>query len=221
MSLDPRRKDAGLIVGTYRYIVSALSLPLRLAAYIAGFGGDKARGIRMIEDAVTYGGENQEDGRFTLILVYNRERRYDEALQQLELLRAKYPQNRLVWLERGATSLRAGRPADAERFLSEGLARFADDARPRMFGENALWFYKRGAARAALRRGAEAEQDLRQSVSSEGRKWVHGRARLELGKLLIQAGNRIAARGELQMAAALCDADNDRGSADEARSLLK
>ena len=32
MSLDPLRKDAGLIVGTYRYIVSALSLPLRLAA---------------------------------------------------------------------------------------------------------------------------------------------------------------------------------------------
>jgi predicted Zn-dependent protease len=97
-----------------------------------------------------YGGENQEDGRFALILVYNRERAYDKALQQLELLRAKYPQNRLVWLELGSTSLRAGRPADADRFLSEGLARFADDARPRMFGENALWFYKRGAARAAL-----------------------------------------------------------------------
>ena len=55
-----------------------------------------------------------------------------------------------------------------------------------MFGENALWFYKRGAARAALGRAADAEQDLRQSVSVEGRKWVHGRAHLELGKLLMQ-----------------------------------
>jgi len=221
LNLDPRRRDAGLIVGTYRYIVSALSLPLRWAAYMAGFGGDKARGIRMIEDAVTYGGDNQEDARFTLILVYNRERQYDRALQQLEQLRAKYPQNRLVWLERGSTSLRAGRPADAERFLSEGLARFADDDRPRMFGEKALWFYKRGVARAALRRGAEAEQDLRQSVSLEGRKWVHGRAHLELGKLLMQAGNPAAARGEFQTAAALGDADNDRGTADEARRFLK
>jgi len=221
MSLDPRRKDAGLIVGTYRYIVSALALPLRWAAYMAGFGGDKARGIRMIEDAVTYGGDNQEDARFTLILIYNREKRYDLALQQLELLRAKYPQNRLLWLERGSTSLRAGRPADAERFLSEGLARFAADDRPRMFGENALWFYKRGAARAALHRGAEAEQDLRESVSVEGRKWVHGRAHFELGKLLMQAGNQIAARGELETAAALCDADNDGGTAEEARRLLR
>ena len=221
IGLDPRRKDAGLIVGTYRYIVSALALPLRWAAYMAGFGGDKARGIRMIEDAVAYGGDNQEDARFTLVLVYNREKRYDQALQQLERLGARYPQNRLVWLEKGSTSLRAGRPADAERVLSEGLARFAGDDRPRMFGENALWLYKRGAARAALRRGAEAEQDLRRSLSFEGRKWVHGRAHFELGTLLMQAGNRAAARGEFQTAAVLCDADNDRATAEEARRLLK
>ena len=74
---------------------------MRWAAYMAGFGGDKARGIRMVEEAVAYGGDNQEDARFALVLVYNREKRYDQALQQLELLRAKYPQNRLVWLERG------------------------------------------------------------------------------------------------------------------------
>jgi tetratricopeptide (TPR) repeat protein len=221
ISLDPRRKDAGLIVGTYRYIVSALALPLRLAAYMAGFGGDKARGIRMIEDAVMYGGDNQEDARFTLVLVYNREKRYDLALQELELLRSKYPLNRLVWLERGATALRAGRPADAERFLNDGFARFAADNRPRMFGEDARWFYKRGAARGALGRAAEAEQDLRQSLSLEGRKWAHGRAHLELGKLLARAGNRPAARAEFQTAATLCDADNDRGAAEEARRLMK
>jgi len=39
LALEPRRKDAGLIVGTYRYIVAALALPLRLMAYVAGFGG--------------------------------------------------------------------------------------------------------------------------------------------------------------------------------------
>src|SRR5262249_29057389 len=48
LSLDPRRKDAGLIVGTYRYIVSALALPVRWMAYVVGFGGDKDRGLRMI-----------------------------------------------------------------------------------------------------------------------------------------------------------------------------
>jgi tetratricopeptide (TPR) repeat protein len=221
ISLDPRRKDAGLIVGTYRYIVSVLSLPMRWAAYLAGFGGDKTRGIRMIEDAVAYRGENQDDARFTLVLIHNREKRYDLALQQLELLRSKYPQNRLVWLERGSTALRAGRPADAERFLTEGIARFATDTRPRMFGEQALWLYKRGAARAALGRNGDAEHDLRQSSMLEGRKWVHGRAYLELGKVLLKSGNKPAARTAFQTAATLCDADNDRGAAEEARRLLR
>ena len=37
----------------------------------------------------------------------------------------------------------------------------------------------------------------------------------------MQAGNPAAARGEFQTAAALGDADNDRGTADEARRLLR
>ena len=51
LALDAARKDAGLIVGTYRYIVAALSLPLRLVAYVAGFGGGRERGIQLIEEA--------------------------------------------------------------------------------------------------------------------------------------------------------------------------
>jgi tetratricopeptide (TPR) repeat protein len=221
LELDNRRKDAGLVVGSYRYIISGLRLPIRMVAYIAGFGGDKDRGIRMVEEAAAYGGDNQDDARFTLVLLYNREKRYDDALRQLEVLRGRYPRNRLSWLETGSTALRAGRPADAERFLNEGLARFADDERPRMFGEPALWSYKRGLARAALGRRQEAEQDFRHAISVDGRKWVHGRAHLELGKLALQAGNRDTARSEFQTAALLGDADNDRGTANEARRLLK
>ena len=221
LEIDARRKDAGLVVGTYRYIVSVLALPARWVAYVAGFGGGKERGMLMVEEAASYAGDNQTDARFALLLIYNRERRYDDALKQLAVLRQQYPRNRLMWLETGATSLRAGRPADAERFLTDGMSRFASDQRVRMFGEDALWFYKRGAARAALGRIGEAEQDLRKAVSSEGRKWVHGRAYFELGKLSLKAGKPAAARQEFQMAAALCDADNDGATADEARRLMK
>src|SRR5262245_57956553 len=95
LSLDPKRKDAGLIVGTYRYIVSALALPMRVMAYVVGFGGDKERGLRMIEEAAAYNGDNQEDARFALILLYNREKRYDAAQKVLNALRDRYPRNRL------------------------------------------------------------------------------------------------------------------------------
>jgi tetratricopeptide (TPR) repeat protein len=221
LSLDPRRKDAGLIVGTYRYIVATLALPLRMMAYVAGFGGNREKGLRLIEDAASYPGENQTDARFALILLYNREKRYSDALAQLALLRDRYPRNRLVWLEAGSTSLRAGRYADAERFLDEGIARFADDRRPRMFGEDALWFCKRGTARAWSGRPAEAEPDLRKALATPGRKWVHGRAYLELGRMAVNAGNKAGARADLLQAIALSASDNDPGTTEEARRLMK
>jgi tetratricopeptide (TPR) repeat protein len=221
LELDPKRKDAGLIVGTYRYLVSTLSVPMRWMAYVVGFGGDKDRGIKLIQDAAAYNGDNQEDARFALILLYNRERRYDDALKELAALRGKYPRNRLVWLEEGSTSLRAGRAADAERFLSDGITRFADDPRHRMFGEDALWRYKRGLTRVALGRTTDAEADLRLAVSMEGRNWVHGRSHLELGKLALKAGNTVRANEELRSAVQLCESDNDPAYAEEARRLMK
>ena len=221
LKLDPSRRDAGLIVGTYRYLVSALALPLRWAAYMAGFGGGRERGLRLIEAAADYPGENQTDARIALVLLYNRERRYDDALAQLAKMQEQYPRNRLLWLESGSTALRAGRAADAERLLAAGLARLAADGRPRMFSEDSLWLYKRGAARAALGRRSEAEQDLEKAVSLEGRQWVRGRARLELGKLALAGGNRQAANAELRQAIELCEGDNDRASAAEARRLMK
>ena len=220
LALAPARKDAGLIVGTYRYIVSALALPLRWVAYVAGFGGGKERGIRLIEDAAAYNGDNRTDARFALMLLYNRERRYDDALGQLAQMREQYPRNRLLWLETGSTCLRAGRPADAERVLDEGFTRFADDRRPRMFGEDALWHYKRGTARAGIGKAVEAEADLRTAIRLEGRKWVQARAHLELGRLALKAGNRAAARAELQAAVTLGESDNDPLTAEEARRLM-
>jgi len=89
-----------------------------------------------------------------------------------------------------------------------------------MFGEDALWSYKRGAAGAALGRPS-AEQDLQKAVSLEGRAWVHGRAHIELGKLALKAGNRPLAQRELQAGISLCESDNDAAAADEARRLMK
>jgi tetratricopeptide (TPR) repeat protein len=221
LKLDASRKDAGLIVGTYRYIVATLTLPLRWMAYVAGFGGGREQGLEMVEGAAAYPGENQVEARMALLIIYNRERRYADALTQLAMLREKYPRNRLLWLESGSTSLRAGRPADAETFLSTGMDRFASDTRPRMLGEEAMWSYKRGTARAALGHSADAQADLEKSLASDGRNWVHGRAHLELGKLALKASNRASAVEHFQMAARLCGSDNDRAAADEARKLLR
>ena len=188
---------------------------------MAGFGGGRELGLQLIEGAAEYSGENQTDARVALVLLYNRERRYDDAANQLARLRAQFPRNRLFWLETGGTLLRAGKAAEADRFLSDGLSRFASDDRPRLFGEDALWYYKRGVARAVLGRSADAERDLRQALSVEGRKWVQGRAHLELGKLFLKSGNRSAANAEFRTAITLCRGDSDPVAADEASALIR
>jgi tetratricopeptide (TPR) repeat protein len=220
LELDPRRSDAGLVVGTYRYMVAALALPLRWAAYVAGIGGGRERGMRLVERAASYPGDNQTDARIALILLYNRERRFDDALRIINQLQTSYSRNRLLWLEAGATLLRANRPIEADRYLTEGIARLEADNRARMFGEDALWYGKRGTARAWVGRDADATHDLRKALSLEGRKWVHGRAHFELGRLALKAGNRAAAEKELRTAASLCEGDNDDYYAAEARRLL-
>lgn len=220
LQLDPRRKDAGLVVGMYRYLVSTLAMPLRWVAYVAGFGGGRERGVQLVEDAAAYAGDNQTDARLGLLLLYNREKRFDDALKQLTTLRERYPRNRLLWLETGATSLRAGRAEAADQILEEGFAKFTSDARPRMFGEEALWYLKRGTARAWSGKPG-ADDDLTKAISTEGRTWVKGRAHLELGRSALATGNKARAKTELETAIALCEGDNDPAFAEEARRLLK
>jgi tetratricopeptide (TPR) repeat protein len=145
LELDPSRKDAGLIVGMYRYAVAAMPFHLRLGAYLAGFGGGRERGLRLVEDAAAYPSEIRPNAQFILVLLYNRESRFDDALRVIRDLRRQFPRNRLLWLEEGGTALRAGRPAEARAALEEGLSRLARDTRPRAPGEEARWRFAHGA----------------------------------------------------------------------------
>ena len=238
LALDPSRKDAGLVVGTYRYVVSTLSLPVRMLAYVAGFGGGKDRGIQMLRETAEYdldtgkrtapgvsqtetGNDVRADALFALILVYNRERRYDEALQALERLRRLFPRNRLIWLESGSTALRANRGQLADELLTHGLAALAQDQRPRMPGEEALWHYKRGAARALVGRTEDAMSDLKFALGADPQLWVNGRTRVELGRLALKRGDRSSAANEAKQAETLCERGNDPVCVQDARSVLR
>ena len=139
LALDPSRKDAALIVGMTRHAVASLSAPVRFIAYLAGFDGNSDRALRLVEEAARYPGETKRNALFTLVLLYNREGRYDAALELIKKLQQQYPRNRLLWLEEGNTLLRAGRRAEATAALEEGLARLARDTRPRAPGEESRW----------------------------------------------------------------------------------
>jgi tetratricopeptide (TPR) repeat protein len=221
LTLDPGMKDAGLIVGTYRYVVSTLSMPMRMMAYVAGFGGGRERGIRLLQETAAAGIENRTDALFALVLVYNREKRYDEAHKALQELRRLYPRNRLVLLEAGSTALRAGRAAQADTLLTEGLGMLTSSSGPRIPGEEALWRYKRGAARAELGRVDAASDDLRSATAADAERWVQGRARVELGRVALRRGDRASAASEAKLADSLCQQSNDPVCVEAAKKLLR
>jgi tetratricopeptide (TPR) repeat protein len=221
LELNPALKDAGLVVGTYRYIVSTLSLPLRMMAYVAGFGGGRERGLHILEETAAAAGENRTDAMFGLVLMYNRERRYADALRVLQELRRLYPRNRLVVLEAGSTALRGGMARQADDLLTQGMDMLARDKRTRVPGEAALWHYKRGAARAALGRSEQALSDLTTALSGDGQPWVQGRARTEVGRLALQRGDRETAVSEARQAETLCTKGNDPVCVEAARRLLR
>jgi Tetratricopeptide repeat len=210
LHLDPKRKDAGLIVGTYRYLVSTLPMPLRWMAYIVGFGGGKDEGIRLIEDAASYPSDAQVEAKFALVLIYNREHRYGDAVGVIRDLERSYPRNRLLVLEEGCTLLRGGRPGEAERVLDEGIARLREDSRPRMLGEEGRWRYERGMARLRLGQLDGAGEDLAAAVGAPGvRGWVLARIHVELGKLADLRGDRAKALREYRAALSILETSSD------------
>jgi tetratricopeptide (TPR) repeat protein len=220
LALDSNRRDAGLTVGMYRYAVSTLSVPLRLLAGIAGFGGGREKGLRLIEEAAAYPSDTQTNARFTLIVIYNREQRYDDALRVIRDLQQVYPRNRLLWLEAGSTALRGGRFEEARAAIAEGMERLSRDPRPRAYGEDARWRYCHGAALVGLRRLELAERELQSVLAAEAPKWLHGRARKELGKIADLSGNRSRAIGEYRIANRICREQHDGACADEASALI-
>lgn len=221
LALDPSRKDAGLIVGTYRYVVATLSLPARWVAYIAGFGGDKTKGLKFVEEASRYPGDVQVDAKFALMLLYNREGRYLDALAVIRELMVAFPRNRILRLEAGATAIRARHYSEADRLLTEGVDALPADTRPRAFGEEAMWSYKRGMARLALRRLDPARADLTRALGLPMRDWVRARVQLEIGKLADLESRRADALAAYDQAIRLANTGNDPETRQEAERWIR
>lgn len=217
---DPQRHEAGLVVGTYRYSVASLSFAKRWLAYLAGFGGDKTRGIQLLEAAAT-SPMTATDAQLALALVYSREGRHRQALDIFMALQRQYPANRLLQLEAGSAAWRAGLGEEAEALLTSGLARHDSDTRAKFPGERAVWVYKRGMVRVSRNRLVDAAADLQTALTLSPAGWVRGRIHLEQGRIADLRGERPRAVQLYSQAEALCRANRDPWCAEESGRFRK
>lgn len=99
LKLDPTFNDAKTVVGTHEYIAGSLPWAMRMLAHLAGFGGNKQNGIKLLREAGESDGETSVDARVILTLFLRREQRYTEALDLVHGLTAEHPRNFLFALE--------------------------------------------------------------------------------------------------------------------------
>ncbi|HKR02411.1 MAG TPA: hypothetical protein VJT09_17170 [Pyrinomonadaceae bacterium] len=144
LKLDPNFHDAELTIGLYDYVVGSLPGPVKLLASMVGTRGSKKRGLNTLQRVVNEGKWSRDDARALLIVLFKREKRYEEALAVSRELGAKYPRNYLFKLEAAdalvsitAMEREAGRQAEAAKAEQEALMIFDSLVRDRAARESA------------------------------------------------------------------------------------
>jgi len=113
LKLNPNYYDAYLSVGMYDYIVGNLPFFYKTLAAVAGVRGNKQRGIARLKTIVEKETATADDARVMLLAIYQNEKRYQDALELLDQLSAKYQRSYLLKLEKAYTLVSLKRANDA------------------------------------------------------------------------------------------------------------
>ncbi|HMC75986.1 MAG TPA: hypothetical protein VKH34_02595, partial [Vicinamibacterales bacterium] len=218
--LAPGKREPALVLGLSEYTVSTLAFPVRWLAGLTGLGGNRGDALALLEQAASGGADTEADALLVLMVVYNREGNHAAASDRLARLRARFPQNRLLYLNAAVTAIEAGQYDSAERDLIAGLTS-RDLQSPPVAGEHALWLLKRGTARAALGRATDALTDLSSALAAAPRDWVRGRTHFELARLALARREAAEAARQLQLAIEFGEKGGDADAVKAAQSLLK
>jgi len=97
--LDPSFIDAELTQGVNDYIVGSLPFQWKMLGFLAGFHGDKQRGMRTLKKVGEEGRMNRVDAMVLLAALYLREKRPGDAIPVLTELTQEFPKNPLLKVE--------------------------------------------------------------------------------------------------------------------------
>lgn len=97
--LEPANIDAQLIPAAYDYVTGSLPIGYRILGFIAGYRGDRNRGIRALQSVAQNGHSSRADAETILAAIYRREHRAQDAIPLLEDLIRRFPRNYLLRFE--------------------------------------------------------------------------------------------------------------------------
>jgi tetratricopeptide (TPR) repeat protein len=124
LELDPSFDDARTSVGAFNYVVGVVPGFVRFLLMPIGIrSAGKDVGIQQLEIAAAKGKTTATDARMMLIVVYNREKRYDDALKNITELHARYPRNFIFELAKASTYGKMKRWDDAVATYKQIIAK--------------------------------------------------------------------------------------------------
>jgi tetratricopeptide (TPR) repeat protein len=97
--LQPANVDARLVQGLHDYVLGSLPTFYKMFGFLIGFHGDKALGIRTVEQVAAHGTLNRTDAQIFLAAIYRREHQPAKALPLVENLIQQFPRNYLLRFE--------------------------------------------------------------------------------------------------------------------------
>jgi len=117
--LDPANVDARLVQGLHDYIVGSLPWHWRMLGFLVGIHGDKAKGIRTVQQVARDGKDNKLDAEIFLCALYRRENETRLAVPLVQDLVHRFPRNYLLRLELSQMYSMAGDKTGALQAVSD------------------------------------------------------------------------------------------------------
>ncbi|MEX2302440.1 MAG: tetratricopeptide repeat protein [Bryobacterales bacterium] len=215
----PKLYDAYLTTGVFHYVTGSLGWGTRWMACLLGHCGQKERGREQLRLTADRSEIFADDARVLLALIYTRERRFQEAFDELSTLLKRYPQNYLVHLDMGGLALLMRRP-EAALTIYDDVLRKVQGSRDRYERLPPATVLNRLGA--ALRQKGDMQASIERFEQALSQPNLPSHARvvsfLELGKTYDVMGQRDRAVKQYQQVLGLEDFADSRG---EARELLQ
>jgi tetratricopeptide (TPR) repeat protein len=125
LKLNPNFTDAYFVVGLAKYTVGMLPWYVRWVSSLAGVHGSVSEGIADLERVSQHGHYAKVDAQIVLVPIFEREKRYPEALALLRSLENSYPENYLVPLEIARIQKAQGNWRAASQTYDGAVTKFA------------------------------------------------------------------------------------------------